>query len=159
RDEVAGTGSSPANEVAVGGAGEEDAVAGVGQGVVAGAVGADEVAEHLVPLRTGVGDLDAVAENRAALVGGDDVAGRARGAADGVVGGADVDHHAAAGIAQGQQTAGIGADEVAGDHVIGGAGLVEADAERAVARDEVALQVVGDAVGVGADAVEARVAG
>src|SRR5262249_28793521 len=51
------------------------------------------------------------------------------------------------------------ADEVAGDDVVAGAGLVEADPEGAVTGDDVALDRVGDTVGVTADQVGLGAAG
>src|SRR5205823_7770839 len=101
--------------------------AGVGVAQAGGAVGgqADQVADQDVVV--GPEEVHAVA------VAGDDVAHPAADAADGVDRAGDRD---AGVVAQGLEAAGVGADQVALEHVAGG---VDDDAPAGVAGDQVGL--------------------
>src|SRR5262249_33437466 len=134
----------PADGVVRRAVGNDHAVGAVAPVEVATGVQADEVAADLVAGRRVAGDEDADGG-----VGGDDVAGRGRRAADHVVRPVR-DHDAAAEVPQRRDAVGAEADEVAGQHV---AAALHHDAVAVVARDDVALGGVGEPVGVGADAV------
>ncbi len=115
------------------------AVAGVGQGVLSGLIGADVDARDLVRGGHAAGDQDAVAG-----VVRDDLGGR-RGAADDVVGRAEDDGHAAGAVAVGAPGAvvpvragDVGADGVALDDVVGRVAVGDVDAVALVAQDDVA---------------------
>src|SRR5262249_44524409 len=69
---------------------------------------------------------------------GDDVAGDGRGAADDVVGGPAGDEDAGACVGQGGGAGGVGADQVALDHVAAGAGAPDQHAGQVVAGGDVA---------------------
>src|SRR5262249_22475971 len=100
----------------------------VGEGAIAGHVGADEVA------------VDEVAEAGDSHAGGavarDDIAVRSTVAPNRVVAGGD--EHAVLAVAQGGRADEVGTDEVPFDDVPG-AGAVELDAVARVARDDVTL--------------------
>src|SRR5581483_6983466 len=134
-------------------AGDQDAVAGVGHRGLPYSIGADVVAPDHVGVGADVGRLDAVA-----AVAGDDVAlGGVVDAvgvrADAVAARAAAQEDAVLAVGQGGGPGGVGADVVAGDDVLRGADVADLDAERAVGRDDVAFQVIADAVAVAADAV------
>src|SRR5262249_36267421 len=112
---------------------------------------ARRVRANVVPLdRVGV----AVEFNPEVGVAADDVPRCGRAAANGVERGGGVDEHAMVGIGQRGCAGGVGADVVAGDGVAGRAALQDVHAIRAAA-DDVAFLRVGDAVGVGANAIAA----
>src|SRR5262249_54025510 len=137
-----------------------DAAADVAQGAAPADVGADAVAGDDVVAGACPGDRDAheVAGDEVALGG---VAVAVAVGADEVTAGPAVDGDPGAGlrggaVGYGERAAGVGADEVAGDDVAHRAGRGDADAVGGVARDEVALAGVIDAVTVGADGVARR---
>src|SRR5262249_2456184 len=121
------------------------AVHAVGQRRGAVLVGGDVVVQDDIEGGARIGDRQAVTG-----VATDDVACRRRIAADDVGGGGDVDNHAVPPVGHGAGAGGIGPDVVAGDRI---AGAGEIHAIDGVAGDDVAFLGVGDAVGVGADAV------
>src|SRR5262249_51811159 len=108
-----------------------DAQPPVAQRRVAAGVGADVVALDEVE--------DAVERDAFAGVPRDDIALSGRGAADAIGGAAEAD---AAAVGQRRGTGAVGADPVGGDHA-GRRVALQADAVRAVARDQVAVGGVG----------------
>src|SRR5262249_23643355 len=131
-------------------AGGEQHAGGVGQGADAVGLEADVVTGDHVAVAARAGDADA-----GAGVPADDVTGRGRRAADGVV--ERVADGDAADVREGGGAGRVRADEVAGDHVVvrqpGVDRVVQVDTGPEVAGDDVGLQRVAGAVGVGAEAV------
>ena len=110
RNEVAGPGRGAADRVAIREA-ELDAVARVDNGLGAGVVGADVVAQHQVACRAAPEDREAVTD-----VARKEIARRQR--RPDHVAGYVVDHHTAAGVAQASGTYVIDANDATVDHVI-----------------------------------------
>src|SRR5205085_634745 len=94
-DDVGGTAGGAADGVRRGADLDEHAVTAVAEFGGAVDVGADAVAQHHVAARPAVRDVHTVG-----TVAGEEVEGRGRRAADGVVDGSAVDFHAVAGIAE-----------------------------------------------------------
>jgi hypothetical protein len=130
-DDVPGPRGRPADHV-VAAFGDEEAEAGVGHGGGAISIRADVVALHHVVRRGDAGDGDPLS-----AVPRDDVALRGGQAADPVVRGVR-DHHAGLRVTQAGRAGGVGADEVAGNHVVRRAGAVHEDAAAVVTGDQVA---------------------
>src|SRR5262249_31704962 len=113
-----------------------------------------KVPGHNVLVRADILDCHAVAQ-----VAGDDVAFVCVGSvvaaigADAVAEGAASEDDAVAPVAQRGRTGDIGAYVVTGDDVLGG-GIYDVSPVQAVARDDVSFLGIGDAVAVGADAVQ-----
>src|SRR5262249_39037176 len=133
-DDVARAGDGAADRVGAGAAEDGHPVDCIRQGGGAGGVGADAVALHDGADRPVPLDVDA-AETAQETVARNDVPGRRRGAADGVVGGTTVQHDAPGAVADGKGAGDVGADQVALHHVAGGA--CDVDAVAGVAGDDI----------------------
>src|SRR5262249_56412421 len=78
---------------------------------------------------------------------------------DGIVAGTGLDQHAVLTIAQRGGAARIGANEIAGDQVLASPRAIDLHSVIRVARDDVPLETIGDAVAIGPDLVALGAAG